>query len=56
MIIYVESEIPQEEQKYQGWFWHRENKTFVRWSEFTGFNNSEIIWQQLIGKQLSLQI
>ena len=31
---YVESEIPQEEQKYQGWFWHKENKTFVRWSDF----------------------
>ena len=39
MIIYVESEIPQEEQIYQGWFWHEENKTFVRWSDFTGFNN-----------------
>jgi len=34
MIIYVESEIPQEEQKYQGWFWHKHNKTFVRWSDF----------------------
>ncbi len=34
MIIYVESEIPQEEQKYQGWFWVKETKTFMRWSDF----------------------
>ena len=34
MIIYVESEIPQEEQKYRGWFWVKETKTFMRWNEF----------------------
>ena len=39
MIIYEESEIPQEEQKYRGWFWHEENKTFVRWSDFQGLED-----------------
>jgi hypothetical protein len=34
MIIYVESETPQEEQKYRGWFWVKETKTFMRWNEF----------------------
>ena len=34
MIIYVESEIPQEQHKYQGWFWVKETKTFMRWNEF----------------------
>jgi hypothetical protein len=33
MIIYIESEIPQEQQKHQGWFWNEESNTFVRWSD-----------------------
>ena len=33
MIIYIESEIPQEEQKHQGWFWNELTNTFVRWSD-----------------------
>ena len=38
MNIYVESEIPQEEQKYQGWFWVKETKTFMRWSDFIEYD------------------
>jgi|TARA_B110001454_G_C12636823_1_gene399441 hypothetical protein len=38
MIIYVESEIPQKEQKHQGWFWNKDTQTFVRWDDFIGFN------------------
>ena len=30
---YIESEIPQEEQKYKGWFWYHPIKQFHRWSD-----------------------
>ena len=38
MIIYVESEIPQEEQKYQGWFFCKQTGTFLRWNEFIEYD------------------
>jgi hypothetical protein len=38
MNIYVESEIPQNQQKYKGWFWNLETKTFLRWDDFIEFD------------------
>ena len=32
-VEYIESEIPQEEQKYQGWFYVWPQKAFYRWSD-----------------------
>ena len=29
--IYIESDLPQEEQKYKGWFWSYPEKKFYRW-------------------------
>lgn len=28
---YVESDTPQSEQKYKGWYWSSKNKKFYRW-------------------------
>jgi len=28
---YVESELPQNEQKHKGWYWDSETKKFYRW-------------------------
>ena len=30
---YVESETPQEQHKYKGWFWHLETKSYYRWND-----------------------
>ena len=32
-IEYIESDIPQKEQKHQGWFWFYPTKAFYRWSD-----------------------
>ena len=32
-LKYIESDIPQDRQKYQGWFWHYPTKAFYRWSD-----------------------
>ena len=29
--IYIESDLPQEDQKYKGWFWSYPEKKFYRW-------------------------
>ena len=29
--IYIESDLPQEKQKYKGWFWSYPEKKFYRW-------------------------
>jgi len=31
---YVESELPQNEQKNKGWYWDSETKKFYRWDNF----------------------
>ena len=39
MNIYVESEISQDQQKHQGWFWNLETQTFLRWDDFIEYGD-----------------
>ena len=39
--IYVESNLPQEEQKHKGWFWSYPEKKFYRWDNRPQSNEDE---------------
>ena len=36
-IPYYESDIPQSEQQYNGWYYCSERKAYYRWSEFIDY-------------------
>ncbi len=44
MEKYVESDLPQEKQKYKGWFWNYPQKKYYRWDNRPDENDENPNW------------
>ena len=46
-IEHIESDIPQEEQKYTGWFWNYLQQKFYRWSDTQQIASLVSDWEKM---------